>query len=153
MMSKSFLIIAFVFSIGAASACSTATAPNNSAGNTNAAGATNAAAPVNIPPEFSNAPIPPSGNSTPGIPDPRNVNAVPAGTTPTPGIPDSNKIGKTPVPKGATPTPGIPPPEVLREQMNRTIKDANVVNQATKTAEEVEKKVDQQLKGVRRPNQ
>ena len=150
-MSKKITFIAFVFLIGAASACSTATAPN-SGGNTNASAATNAAAPVNIPPEFSNAPIPPSGNSTPGIPDPSNINAVTSGATPTPGIPDSNKIGKTPVPKGATPTPGIPPPEVLREQMNRTIKDANVVNQATKTVEEVEKKVDQQLKGARRPN-
>ena len=145
MIMKKSYFVGFLFIIALNSACSTANAPNSNANlKTNA----NSAAPVNIPPEFSTVPITPSGNSTPGIPDPKSINAnsVPKGTTPTPGIPDPKTIGTTPVPKGATPTPGIPDPKVLREQMNKTINNANVVNQMPKNRKDLEKTVNDQLK-------
>ena len=70
---------------------------------------------ANIPPEFSTSPVPPSANTTPGIPA-NGVNALPKGATPTPGIPDPKMINR-PLKPGATPTPGIPDPETLRRQM------------------------------------
>ena len=61
---------------------------------------------ANLPEGFSDKPISPSGNSTPGIPDANNINIKPnPNGTPTPGIQDPAKA--TPFPKGAT-TPGIP---------------------------------------------
>lgn len=63
---------------------------------------------ANLPEGFSNKPITPSGNSTPGIPDPSNINVKPnPNGTPTPGIPDPGNVNVKPNPKG-TPTPGIP---------------------------------------------
>ena len=62
--------------------------------------------------------IPPSLNTTPGIPDPKVANNVPKGVTPTPGIPSPDEL-KKPFKPGATPTPGIPDPETLRKQMQR----------------------------------
>lgn len=140
---KNFLLITFIFLVSIISACSTATAPDaNSSSNTNSA---------NIPPEFSNRPITPDGNSTPGIPSANSANLtnLPKGATPTPGIPDPATIGKTPVPKGATPTPGIPSPEELKRQMNRTV-NANVINQIPKNQKDLEKTIDDGLKEVRK---
>lgn len=70
---------------------------------------------ANIPPEFSTSPIPPSANTTPGIPA-NGVNTLPKGATPTPGIPDP-KLANRKLKPGATPTPGIPDPETLKRQM------------------------------------
>jgi hypothetical protein len=154
MMLNKTVFTGLIFLIGLASAgCPTANAPNsNAAGPANA----NAAAPVNVPPEFKTSPLAPSGNATPGIPDPNSINAnsVPKGATPTPGIPDPKTLNKTPVPKGATPTPGIPDPKAAREQMNKTVNDANVVNQAPPQVQrEAEQTVNDKLKTVRKPNQ
>jgi hypothetical protein len=87
--------------------------------NTNTAGVGNVAVDANNLPEgLSTTPIQPSGNSTPGIPDPANANKLPVGGTPTPGIPDPANLRK-PFKPGATPTPGIPSPEEMRRQMQR----------------------------------
>jgi hypothetical protein len=147
---KKFLFITFIFLAALVPACSTATAPS---GNSNSVSNLNSANQANIPPEFSNRTVTPSGNSTPGIPDPSsvNMNSMPKGATPTPGIPDPKTIGKTPVPKGATPTPGIPPPEELKRQMNRTINNANVsLKQIPKNEKELEQTINDTLKTVRK---
>lgn len=147
---KKLPVITFIFLAALVSACSTASAPN---GNTNSA-ISNSANQANIPPEFQNKPIVPSGNSTPGIPDPNsvNINSMPKGATPTPGIPDPKNIGKTPVPKGATPTPGIPDPETLKKQMNRTLNNANVSSkQLPKSDREIEQTINDTIKTVRKP--
>jgi hypothetical protein len=73
--------------------------------------------PKNMPAGLSTAPISPTSNTTPGIPNPANANRTGAGGTPTPGIPDKNMIGK-PLPKGITPTPGIPDPATIKRQLN-----------------------------------
>jgi len=146
---KRFLFLSFIFLVALIPACSTASAPS---GNSNLAN-TNSAIQANIPPEFSNRSVTPSGNSTPGIPDPNsvNMNSIPKGTTPTPGIPDPKTIGKTPVPKGATPTPGIPDPETLKKQMNRTLNNANIsIKQLPKNEKELEQTVNDTLKTVRK---
>ncbi len=70
---------------------------------------------ANLPPGLSVSPVPPSSNSTPGIP--ANFGQLPKGATPTPGIPDPKTLNK-PFKPGATPTPGIPSLEELRRQMN-----------------------------------
>ena len=78
----------------------------------------------NLPEGLSASPVPPSSNTTPGIPDPKVANAVPKGATPTPGIPDPAELRK-PFKPGATPTPGIPSPEEIRRQMNRPATNVN----------------------------
>lgn len=145
---KNFLFLTFIFLVSIGAACSTATAPG---GNANSASNPNSANQANIPPEFQTKPITPTGNSTPGIPDPStvNMNSLPKGATPTPGIPDPKTIGKTPVPKGATPTPGIPDPETLRRQMNQPV-NANVVNQIQKSQKDLEQTIDQAVKQARK---
>ena len=142
-MKKLFFLL-FIFIVAIITACPSANAPANS----NAVSNLNTI--TNIPPEFSNRPIEPSGNSTPGIPDPRNVNmnAVPKGTTPTPGIPDPKNVNKA-VPKGATPTPGIPDPANVKKQMNTRL-PANVINQIPKNEKELEKTINDTLKTVRK---
>ncbi len=119
-MLRNFLFIFICLAFGATVACTSTESPNANTKANNSA---------NVPPEFSGNTVTPSGNSTPGIPDPSSVNAnnVPKGATPTPGIPDPKDIGK-PLPKGATPTPGIPDPETLKRQANTRITDANLVN-------------------------
>jgi hypothetical protein len=113
-MSKSFVIL-FLLSLSAVgSACSSAGSNTNA--NANAPGVGNVNVDPNKMPEgFSTSPIPPSANTTPGIPDPKAANNIPKGT-PTPGIPDPANLRK-PFKPGATPTPGIPDPETLRRQM------------------------------------
>jgi len=102
-------------------ACQSGTTP---AVNTNSANVMTNIDPKNMPPGLSTVPIAPSGNSTPGIPDPRSANVVvpSKGGTPIPGIPANP--GK-PLPKGATPTPGIPDPATLKKQMNGSLSNAN----------------------------
>lgn len=67
-------------------------------------------------------PLPPSANSTPGIP--AAVTNLPKGATPTPGIPDAAAIKRGMKP-GVTPTPGIPSQEELRKAMNQRPTDVN----------------------------
>ncbi len=110
-MSKNTFLILMLALMAINSGCTATQSPNTNASvNTNTAAANQAS----LPPEFKTEPVPPSGNTTPGIPDPANANNVPKGTTPTPGIPDPTKM--TPVPKGATPTPGIPDAATLKKQ-------------------------------------
>ena len=78
---------------------------------------------VNLPPEFQQTPISPSGNTTPGIPANPNVSVNNPNGTPTPGIPDPANMNK--IPKGTTPTPGIPDPATLKRQMQQ-LRNGNV---------------------------
>ncbi len=130
-MSKKNLFIVICLSIALNAACQSASKPNE---NVNAAA--NVKESAEIPPGFSTSPVPISGNTTPGIPDPKLVNAnnVSNGTTPIPGIPDPKTIGKTPVPKKTPPIPGIPDEATLKRQMNTIITDVNVVNNPPKSA-------------------
>jgi hypothetical protein len=100
-------------------------APENNSNANNSAGTGNVAVDANnLPPGLTASPLPPSANTTPGIPDPKVANNVPKGATPTPGIPDPAEM-KKPFKPGATPTPGIPRPEELRRQMGRTNVNVN----------------------------
>lgn len=100
-------------------ACSNAAVPN---AETNKAVLVNTNT-SNLPEGLSTNQIPLSANTTPGIPDPKSVNANSnsKGTTSTPGIPDTTKVGKTPQPKNTPPIPGIPDQETLKKQMNTPI--------------------------------
>lgn len=100
-MSRNFLIVIICFLLAINSACQ-----NNDMSNANTNN--NAAKSASLPTGYSNSPIPTTGNSTPGIPDPNSINANKPLTGTTPGIPDTSKPGRTSVPKGATPIPGIP---------------------------------------------
>lgn len=144
---KNLLLIAVVLKAILNFACTGASAPGI---NTNTASSSNTTS--NIPPEFSTSPVAPSGNQTPGIPDPKYVNInVNQGTTPTPGIPDPKTIGKTPVPKGATPTPGIPDEKTLREQMQKLSSNVNLVNQTPQNIPDARKKVTDKPKNEQKP--
>lgn len=92
-------------------ACGSVEPQNSNAANTGTANA----GPKELPQGMSTSPVPPSGNATPGIPDPKNANAV-TSNGPIPGI-DPKNANKPPKP-GATPTPGIDP-EAARRQMNQ----------------------------------
>jgi hypothetical protein len=112
--------IVSLFVLGFALACSSTDTVSNSNANFNAnqvVGVGNVNVdPNNLPEGLSASPVPPSSNTTPGIPDPKAANAVPKGTTPTPGIPSAEELKKGMKP-GATPTPGIPSPDEIRRQM------------------------------------
>ena len=114
-MSKNVFLILIVAAAVMISACG-GTDTTNSNANANQA---------NLPPEFQAQPVTPSGNTTPGIPDPASINMNvnnPKGT-PTPGIPDPANL----TPKnGVTPTPGIPDEKTLREQMKNLQGNVNV---------------------------
>ena len=112
-MTKKLLFALFCLTVSISFGCSSETAPNANSVNGANSTITNID-PKNMPPGLSGNVITPSGNSTPGIPNPQNAN-VAKGTTPTPGIPANP--GK-PLPKGATPTPGIPDPANINRQMN-----------------------------------
>lgn len=115
-MSRVFVLIALLIIASFLSACGS-TANTNA--NANANQGPVAVDANNLPEGLSTSPVPPSGNSTPGIPDPKNANNVPKGATPTPGIPSPDEL-KKPFKPGATPTPGIPSPEEIRRQMQRS---------------------------------
>ncbi len=89
----------------------------NSANNTNTAVNTANLDKANMPPGLSADPLPVNG-TTPGIPDPSqvNINMNVKGGTPTPGIPDPKNVNK--FPKGGTPTPGIPSEAEIRKMMS-----------------------------------
>lgn len=113
------MILAAVFV--SVSACGSATNSNTNANTNQVVGAGNVNVdPNNLPEGLSTSPIPPSANTTPGIPDPKAANQVPKGATPTPGIPDPETL-KKPFKPGATPTPGIPDPQTLRRQMQGNV--------------------------------
>ncbi len=125
-MLKTTLIGSIILSVSLGVACGTTENSTNSA---NSAGnkpvITNN--PANLPEGLSPKPIEPSGNATPGIPDPKTVNAnsIPKGTTPTPGIPDPTK--PTPQAKNTPKIPGIPTEEELKKMQNQKV-DPSVVN-------------------------
>ena len=129
-MTKFFLSVTVAVFFMLNSACQSGTTP---AANTNSANVVSNVDPKNMPPGLSTVPVAPSGNSTPGIPDPKSANViVPSkGGTPIPGIPANP--GK-PLPKGATPTPGIPDPETLKKQMNGSLSNANAARPGTNSA-------------------
>lgn len=114
-MTRAFLLITALSAALIFGACSS----SNSNTNANHAGNGNVNVDANHLPEgLSTSPVPPSTNTTPGIPAPGEANNLPKGTTPTPGIPSAEELRK-PMKPGATPTPGIPSPEELRKQMQR----------------------------------
>jgi hypothetical protein len=114
------------------------TTENSSNTSTNSANANSSANgvvitnPANMPEGLSTKPVEPSGNATPGIPDPKTVNAntKPANVA---GISDANGMVKQ-LPKGTTPTPGIPSPDQLKKMQNQKV-DISVVNDPKKAAE------------------
>ena len=128
-MSRALVLISVLSFAILVSACGSSTDTNSNVNQTVGTGNVNVDA-NNLPPGFSASPIPPSSNSTPGIPDPANANKVPKGATPTPGIPDPGELRK-PFKPGATPTPGIPSPEELRKQLNRNVSAGEVNKPAT----------------------
>jgi len=112
--------IAAILTLGAFSfACGGgAPAGNKTNANTNANSAGTGVVqtdPANMPAGLSTSPVPPSANSTPGIPAVNTV--LPKGATPTPGIPSPEEIKKG-VKPGLTPTPGIPSPAELKKAMS-----------------------------------
>jgi len=123
-MTKIILLITigllFIFNL----ACQSGTTPD---ANANSANTVTNIDQKNLPPGFSTVPITPSGNSTPGIPDPNSANVVipSKGGTPIPGIPANP--GK-PLTKGPTPIPGIPDAATLKKQMNGSLANANASN-------------------------
>jgi hypothetical protein len=133
-MLKVFILSAVVsFAIfGLACGSSTDTNTNTNANTNQIVGTGNVSVDANNLPEgLSTSPIPPSADTTPGIPDPKVANNVPKGATPTPGIPDPETL-KKPFKPGATPTPGIPSPEELRRQMQRSVNvNVNAPSSAT----------------------
>jgi hypothetical protein len=111
-------------------ACTTANAPGNtSATNANAAVIIPANS-ANLPPEFAGNVTPANSTAaTPGIPDPKTMNAnnIPKGSAPTPGIPSAEEL-KKPQPKNTPPIPGIPSEKELKEMMNRKVDPSEVNN-------------------------
>ena len=119
------LLMAALFTAMLAGACASSGSNSNSNSNQSAGVGNVSVDANNLPEGLSASPMPPSTNTTPGIPDPKEANNVPKGATPTPGIPSPDEL-KKPFKPGATPTPGIPDPETLRKQMQRQV-NANVV--------------------------
>jgi hypothetical protein len=132
-----FICAAFLSGI----ACQPSSAPN---ANANRANGNVNIDPKNMPAGLSTSPIPPTSNTTPGIPDPANANRSSAGGTPTPGIPDKNKIGK-PLPIGATPTPGIPDETTRKRMMSQS---SNVTMQANPNPNNVPTSGDSRMRKV-----
>ncbi len=139
-MIRNYILVILISVAAIAGACTSTSAPPNSGPNANTSS--------NVPPEFQGTPLAPDGKTTPGIPEANqaNMSNMPKGATPTPGIPDPANLNK-PAPKGATPTPGIPDEKTLKEQMNRVIKDANVVNRPVNSAVQ---KIEQGVKSVKK---
>lgn len=120
-MLRNLLIITICILLLVNSACQNADTPNVNAN-------TNVAKPTNLPPGFSNSPIPITGNSTPGIPDLNSNNANKPMTGTTPGIPDTSKRGTTSVPKGKTPIPGIPDEKTTPKLAKTPFRETNEIN-------------------------
>jgi hypothetical protein len=118
-MSRVFVYFILLSAAIFAVSCSSSGSSTNSNANQGAGSGNVAVDPNNLPEGLSASPLPPSANTTPGIPDPKVANNIPKGATPTPGIPSAEEL-KKPFKPGATPTPGIPSPEELRRQMQRS---------------------------------
>jgi hypothetical protein len=119
-MLKALILVSALISAAIIGGCSSS-GSNSNANMNQSVGAGNVTVDANNLPEgLSASPMPPSANTTPGIPDPKDANNVPKGATPTPGIPSPEQM-KKPFKPGATPTPGIPDPETLRKQMQRQV--------------------------------
>ncbi|MDQ3747466.1 MAG: hypothetical protein M3367_00405 [Acidobacteriota bacterium] len=144
-MLKRILFVLTFFLSAVSFACSSTETTNVNLGNGSAANKVDSA---NIPPEFSTNSVPLSANSAPGI-DPANANKVPTGNIP--GIPDTTKTGKTPQPKKTPPIPGIPDEKTIKEQMNKPIKDMNVVNNPSKSQSDVNNRPAEKPRGNRQP--
>jgi hypothetical protein len=144
-MQKKFLFILFCSALSLNTACGSAGETNTDA-NANTA---NKAVNQTLPPGFSTSPLPTAG-TTPGIPDPKNVNmnSVPKGTTPTPGIPSQEEL-KKPFKPGATPTPGIPDEETLKKQMQPINANSNQAGQPASAPQASDEKTDK-VKTVRK---
>lgn len=97
--------------------------------------------PANMPPGLSSSPLPVNG-STPGIPDPSqvNINMNNPNGTPTPGIPHPANVNK--VPRGTTPTPGIPDPATIKKQMQQNGKQSIKMEANTPAAGTVQRSED-----------
>jgi hypothetical protein len=104
----------------------------------------------NMPPGLSASPLPVNG-STPGIPDPSqvNVNMHVPGATPTPGIPDPKNANK--IPKGATPTPGIPDPATIKKMMQQNGKQTLQMETNTAPAGPVQRNTMKQIQNKKKP--
>ena len=123
-MIKKILLVLINLLVAINLACSNAATSNSAA---NQAVVTNTKT-ANLPEGLSGNPLPLSNNSTPGIPDPKAINAnISRGASSTPGIPDTSQTGKTPQPKNTPRIAGIPDEETLRKQMT-TPADRSVMN-------------------------
>lgn len=111
-MFKKTLFILFACAIALNLACRSVEKTDS-----NTAVSSNANAALIQSPEFSGNTAPVSAEPTPGIPDPKSINANLRNGEKIPGINDSPTAGK-PLPKGATPTPGIPSEAELKKQLN-----------------------------------
>jgi hypothetical protein len=128
-MFRNLSLILILSVVGVSSACTTANAPSNTDANANKTVVIPANS-ANMPPEFAGNVTPPANSTaaTPGIPDPKTMNAnIPKGTAPTPGIPSAEEL-KKPQPKNTPPIPGIPSAEELKKQMNRKVDPSEVNN-------------------------
>ncbi len=108
-----------IFTLALNSAC---TKTEVSTSNTNKAVATDTS-PTTMPEGLSANQVTLTNGTTPGIPDPKSIdaNANSKGATSIPGIPDTTKMGRTPIPKKTPPIPGIPDEETLRKQMTTPV--------------------------------
>jgi hypothetical protein len=128
-MFRNLSFILTVSIIGSSLACTTANAPSNTDANANKTVVIPANS-ANLPSEFAGNVTSPANSTapTPGIPDPKTMNAnIPKGTVPTPGIPSAEEL-KKPQPKNTPPIPGIPSEKELKEMQNRKVDPSEVNN-------------------------
>ncbi len=120
-MFKKTLFILFAGAAALNMACQSVEKTNTNEANVSS----NANAALIQSPEFSGNAAPVSAEPTPGIPDPKSINANLRKGEKIPGINDSPTAGK-PLPKGATPTPGIPSEEELKKQFNKQTTNSRI---------------------------
>jgi hypothetical protein len=118
-MYKTFSVILTCLLAMIAFACAGGGAGNSANTANNTAGVTSNLDANHMPQGLSTSPLPING-TTPGIPDPSqvNLNMNIKGGTPTPGIPDPKHVVQTPNPKG-TATPGIPSEAEIKRMMQQ----------------------------------
>jgi hypothetical protein len=119
-MFKKTLFILFAGAVSLNLACQSVEKTNS-----NSTVSSNANAALIQSPEFSGNSAPVSAEPTPGIPDPKSMNANLRNGEKIPGINDSPTAGK-PLPKGATPTPGIPSEAELKKQFNKQADNSRI---------------------------
>ena len=115
-MKKKVLLILSNLIIALNLACANTPTSNSATNRTAVVTNTNQA---NLPEGLSTNQIPLSSNSTPGIPDPKSIDANSGvrGAASTPGIPDTSQSGKNPSATKTPKIPGIPDEETLRKEM------------------------------------